>query len=255
MIRKIFGRAPAIPTEGSSSVKVILLAAGTGKRLGARTKKTPKCLVPLGGGENLLKRYFRSFRALGLKDIVLVVGHQKEMILSEYVRTGRGLRIRSIENEEYEKGSLLSLFKASEELNEDCLIMDADVYFETRSLKRLVDSKHPSSFLVDPRTKFTGEEMMVMTEGRRLKQIAKKISPSLKMVGESVGFLKIRKNDAERLKNILADFVRRGKTGVEYEEAYNALMQQTAIGSEIITEFWTEMDFEEDLKTIMRRHH
>ena len=234
-------------------MKVILLAAGVGRRFGQRTKKIPKCLVPLGQGETLLKRYFRSFRSIGLREIIIVVGHKKEMIMSETARSGHHLKVRFVENEEYTKGSVLSLFKASHELNDDCLIMDADVYFPTRALKRLVNSKHRSSFLVDPRSRFSGEEMMVMAKKDRPVRIAKKVDASLKVLGESVGFLKVGKTDAKLLKKILASFIRRGKTDVEYEDSYNILMQKTKLGVESITEFWTEIDFEEDLRKIRRR--
>ena len=241
------------PTCYTVYMKVILLAAGVGRRFGRRTKKIPKCLIPLGHGETLLKRYFRSFRSVGLREVVLVVGHKKEMIMSQSARIGRGLKIRFVDNDEYTKGSVLSLFNASHELNDDCFIMDADVYFPTEALRRLVRSKHRSSFLVDTRSHFSGEEMMVMSKKKHPVRIAKKVDPSLKVLGESVGFLKVGKADATLLKKILKSFIRHGKTGVEYEDSYNVLMQKTTLGAEPITGFWTEMDFEEDLRKIRDR--
>ena len=236
-------------------MKIILLAAGRGKRFGRRTQTTPKCLIPIGpGGQNLLRRYFLSFRRLGLQDVVIVVGHQKEKIIRECARIDHGLKVRFIPNEKYTRGSLFSLFKASEELRGDCLIMDADVYFPIAALRRLVRSRHSSCFLIDPRSKFSGEEMMVMSRNGKPSLIAKKVDPSLKALGESVGFLKISKTAAEKLKKILKKFVEQGKLDVEYEESYNVLMKKTRIGCEKITEFWTEMDFEEDLRVIQRRH-
>ncbi len=234
-------------------MKVILLAAGRGRRFGRGTAQCPKCLVPLGTrGENLLSRYLTSFRSLGLREVAIVVGHRKEKILHECAKKGHGLSIRFIENTAYAKGSLLSLFAASHELDENCLIMDADVFFPTKALKRLVNSKHRSSFLIDPRSRSSGEEMMVMARKNHTVRIAKKIDSSLQILGEAVGFLKIGKEDGKILRAILKNFVRRGNADVEYEESYNALMKKRMIGVEKIHEFWTEMDFEEDLKKIKR---
>ncbi len=236
-------------------MKVILLAAGVGKRFGKRTKRLPKCLIPIGpSNENLLSRYLASFRALKLRNIVIVVGHQKDKIIRECIRKSHGLSIRFIQNENYTRGSLLSLFKASKELDDDCLIMDADVFFSTAALKRLINSKHKSAFLIDSRSCFTGEEMMVMAKKGHAVCIAKRTDPLLEVLGEAVGFLKIKKEDGKILKKILTSFVQQGKIDVEYEDSYNELMKKTSIGVEKISGFWTEMDFEEDLNKIKLLH-
>ena len=233
-------------------MRVILLAAGKGRRFGKRTKRLPKCLIPLGsGGETLLSRYLASFRALGLRDVVLVLGHKKEKIIRECVEKGRGLSVKFLVNPDYEKGSIVSLCTAAGEMDEDCLLMDADVFFRTGALKKLVRARN-TSFLLDPRSKSGGEEMMVMAQGRRLVRISKKVDPKLTIVGEAVGFFKVKKEDAKRLAEILKKMVRAGKTGVEYEESYNELMKVKKVGFEIITGFWTEMDFEEDLKSLRK---
>src|SRR3989338_4033548 len=105
-------------------MNVILLAAGVGRRFGPQTKKTPKCLIPLGKNqETLLSRYFESFRELGLKRVVAVVGHQKEKVQKACQQLGLGMDIRFITNPRYTKGSIVSLYSAREELDEDCLIM------------------------------------------------------------------------------------------------------------------------------------
>lgn len=181
------------------------------------------------------------------------MGHEKAKIIRECSKKGLGLSIRFIENADYAQGSVLSLFKASRELDDNCLIMDADVFFPANALKRLVRSKHKSAFLIDPRSRSSGEEMMVMAQKNRVVRIAKKTDPSLEILGEAVGFLKIAKSDAKILREILKNFVRSGKTTVEYEDSYNALLQKRKIGLEKIHEFWTEMDFEEDLKKIRSR--
>ena len=230
-------------------MKVILLAAGVGRRFGRRTKTLPKCLIPLGrSGENLLKRYLSSFRALGLEDIVIVVGHQKDKIRAQ-AKTAR-----FIFNKNYRIGSIVSLYAASKELNDNCLIMDADVFFPTAVLKKLVRSGKKTAFLIDPRARSSGEEMMLMAKNGWPVAISKKIDPALNILGEATGLFKIGKQAAKKLKRILRDLIRQGKTGVEYEESYTKLMKNEKVGFVSVgNAFWTEMDFEEDLKKIQTR--
>ena len=242
-------------------MKVILLAAGRGRRFGKRTVRLPKCLIPLSRGEDLLSRYLDSFRALKLRDVVLVVGHEKDRVIRACIEKGRGLSVKFLFNPRYEQGSIVSLFTAAHELTDDCLIMDADVYFQTNALGKLLKTPG-SAFLLDPRSKSSGEEMMVMapatktSAGRRSLRpcrISKRIDPRLCIIGEAVGFLKLKRSDALLLSDILEKMVRQGKTGLEYEEAYNELMKTRRVGFKKITGFWTEMDFEEDWAVIARR--
>lgn len=233
-------------------MKVILLAAGRGKRFGRRTARLPKCLIPLGSGKNLLSRYLDAFRKLGLRDVVIVVGHEKDQIIHECVEKGRGLSIKFLVNPEYKKGSIVSLFTAAGEMDQDLLIMDADVFFSAASLRPLL-KKNRSAFLLDPRSVSSGEEMMVMAKNGRLSRISKKLAPDLRVIGEATGFFKVIKKDAKTLSGILKKMVQAGKTGVEYEDAYNRLMKNNRVFFETIRGFWTEMDFEEDRNKILKR--
>lgn len=229
-----------------------MLAAGIGRRFGRQTRRLPKCLIPLGKpGENLLTRYLDSFRELGLKELLIVCGHQKEKIMRESRKKGTGLKIHFLFNKDYRKGSILSLHRAAGELRGDCLIMDADVYFPAEALRRLLKSRHKTCFLVDTRVKGTGEEMILMAKAGRPYSISKKIDSSLKVLGESVGFLKIGKSDVPLLAKILEAFVKCGKVHEEYEAAYDVLLKRRKAGYETMDGFfWTEMDFEEDLEKI-----
>ncbi len=232
-------------------MKVILLAAGRGRRFGRRTASLPKCLIPLRRGQTLLSRYLDSFRKLGLRDIVVVVGHQKEKIVEACVELGRGLSIRFLDNPLYKKGSIVSLYTARDEMQADCLIMDADVYFRAEQINKLVCAKR-SVFLLDPHSKRTGEEMMLMARQGKPVQISKCPDTKLQTLGEATGFLKLKEKDASLLARILEKMVHAGKTECEYEESYNALMKTRRLGVERISGFWSEMDFEEDRKKILK---
>lgn len=231
--------------------RVILLAAGRGKRFGRRTTALPKCLIPLGGGDTLLKRYFDSFRELGLREITVVVGHEHGQVRRAAKRWGKGLNVRFVYNAQYKKGSVLSLRRARSHFDRSILVMDADVYFPTEALGRLLEAPAESAFLIDPRSRSAGEEMMVMARNGRLAEISKRVNPRLSVVGEATGIAKFGKGDARMLARILDGLHRAGRHDVEYEESFSRLMKRRDLGAVGMDGlFWTEMDFEEDLARI-----
>ena len=60
-------------------MKVIILAAGEGKRLGQLTHQNPKCLVELFG-KSLLQWQMELFKQFDINDITIVKGYLEEKI-------------------------------------------------------------------------------------------------------------------------------------------------------------------------------
>ena len=58
-------------------MKAIILSAGYGSRLGNLTKELPKSLVDING-KSIIERQIETFRNNGVKDIVVVVGPNKD---------------------------------------------------------------------------------------------------------------------------------------------------------------------------------
>ena len=231
--------------------RAIVLAAGVGKRFGERTRALPKCLLPLGKGETLLSRYLDAFRRTGVREVVIVVGHLEGLIRRACRRHGRGLKVRFVRNKDYRRGSVLSLYRASKELDREVLVMDADVFFPAEALDRLLAAPG-SAFLVDPRSRITGEEMILTAKDGRPWHLSKKPDPALPCLGEATGIVKFARTDALELKRVLADFYRRGILDVEYEDAYCRLMKNRRIGTVGMDGlFWSEIDFEEDLEKVL----
>ncbi len=230
-------------------MKAVILAAGVGKRLGKQGQGIPKCLVQIAG-ISLLVRMLSSLERVGIKDRIVVVGYEKEKIenLVNTVPNARGtVRLRI--NPDYRRGSILSLWCARDEFNNDLLIMDADVLYADALLSKLVFSSHPNALLLDPRSNSTGEEMMLMVRGNRVVHIGRKVEGDYDLIGEGVGFLKLSRQDAPVLKEALEQLVREGKGDCEYEDAIELLLQKVVVGYESVGGLaWTEIDFPEDIQ-------
>ena len=82
-------------------IPAVVLAAGKSSRMG-RTK----ALLPLGG-ETFVSRIVRTFRSAGVEDVVVVVGHDAELVSDVLGRMDLAPRV--ILNTDYESGQLSSI--------------------------------------------------------------------------------------------------------------------------------------------------
>ncbi len=235
-------------------MRAILLAAGRGRRLGI---DGPKCLVPIAG-KSLLERHLANMPEAGITALTIVVGFQQAMIRDELARLAPSLAgklsIELVENPRFVHGSIVSLQVASERLLEGAIWMDADVFYPSALLRRLVETSHDSSVLLDARSDETGEEMMLGTIAGRVHQIARRVgktSPDGRpwdVVGEAVGFAKAGPQGGAVLKRILDAEVEAGRLDQEYEAAMYTAFAETEFGFERADDFaWTEIDFQEDV--------
>jgi choline kinase len=230
-------------------MKAIILAAGVARRLAPLTDRTHKCLFPVGD-RPLLTRMLDALESVGVRDAVLVVGHCGDQVRAVAGEKLGSMRIRYVENPDYTRGSVLSLYAARAHLVEPALVMDADVLFPREFLRRLVHATAPSAFLIDRGFQDTGEEVKFYTRGDRVIALGKKFVPeSWDQVGEGVGFFKCGAEAVPELNRLLQQVIRDGDGLSEYEDALHALVAQRHVGWVDVTGLpWTEIDFAEDLR-------
>ncbi|MGQ0811484.1 MAG: phosphocholine cytidylyltransferase family protein [Nitrospiraceae bacterium] len=228
-------------------MKAIILAAGVGKRLWPVTQHKPKCLIEFGG-RALLLRYLDALSSLGIKRATLVVGYKQELIRAAVGAGCCGVGISYVVNDQYHRGSISSLWLARTELDDDAVIMDADVLFHREILRRLIHSPWPTALLMDDTVKQQTEECMVVVRGGRVVALTKKMPSQYDYAGEGVGFLKIRHADTPYLTKSLQGHVDRGAWDMEYEDGLLEFFGEVKVGHEKIGGLpWTEIDFPADV--------
>ena len=84
-----------------SSSKVIIVAAGRGRRLGPETEDIPKCMVRVAG-QPILHWQLRAFAAAGLSDIVVVRGY-----LGDRIDGGR-VALAFVDNPNWDHNNILA---------------------------------------------------------------------------------------------------------------------------------------------------
>ncbi|MDF0645360.1 MAG: phosphocholine cytidylyltransferase family protein [Nitrospira sp.] len=233
-------------------MKAVILAAGVGKRLWPLTQHRPKCLIEIGG-RSLLHRYLRSLGEVGVARADIVVGYKQEMIRAAVDANSHGVRVNFLVNEQFHRGSISSLWEARTVLDDDVVIMDADVLFHREILRRLVQSEYPNALLMDESVKQTGEECMVVVEGGRVVALTKRLPLHYDYAGEGVGFLRVRAADTPHIVASLRRYVDREAWQMEYEDALLEFFRDVKVGHEKIGGLpWTEIDFAEDVEKAER---
>ena len=225
-------------------MRAILLAAGMGRRL---QRPFPKCLVDIGG-VTLLRRALRALAAVEVIEAWVVVGYRQDLIAAELDRFPSPVPVICVSNEAYLRGSVRSLWAARQVLSGAVLVMDADVLFPVHLLGRLVQSSHGNCVLADPRSTFTGEEMMLTIRDGHIWDITRGSHGPSHVLGEGVGFYKLDRIAAHRLRGLLEEWIANGRDDEEYEEVFRALFKTCVFGYELVGDLpWTEIDFPEDI--------
>lgn len=230
-------------------MNAVILCAGVARRLTPLTERTHKCLLPVGD-RPMLSHMLDALESVGIRESTLVVGHCADQVRQVAgTQVGR-MRIGHVENPQYTKGSVLSLYAARAWLVEPVLIMDADVIFPREFLRRLLRAPAPSAFLVDRGFRETGEEVKFYTRGDRVIALGKKVMPEAwEQVGEGIGFFKCGAEAGPELVRLLERVIAESDGLSEYEDAFNLLVLEHHVGWVDVTGLpWTEIDFAEDLR-------
>jgi len=239
------------------SCRVLILAAGQGRRLGASVP--PKVLLDFEGS-SLLTRHIRILDNCGLRDITVVIGYRAEELRAEIVHLCR-LRapgVNLVRNPSFRNGSIVSLWRACAVLRSGApvILMDADVLYDSRLIVRLLDSPHESCFLLD-RSIEPGEEPVKLCIDRgRIVDFHKRPQIEHQWHGESVGFFRFSPAIAAELAERVDEYIAEGRTQVEYEEPIRDLLlarDGSGFGYEDISGLpWIEIDFPADVERARR---
>lgn len=114
----------------------VILAAGAGSRMGALSAKCPKALLPVANVP-LIHRHLADLRALGVEDVVVVVGHLGDQIRSALGNGAAwGLSIRYVEQRE-RHGLAHAVGQLESHLDRPFYLILGDIYFEFGALSAL----------------------------------------------------------------------------------------------------------------------
>jgi choline kinase len=165
-----------------SAKLALILAAGNGSRIAARSGEGPKPLVSLNG-KPLLEHVMCNARDAGVEGFVIVIGYRGHAIKEWYESHPlSGVQVTWIENPDFRKDNGISVLCAKKVIQEKFLLLMADHIFETETARTLlrqplqkdevilgVDRNITSIFDLDDATKVRLEVDRIVEIGKMLR--------------------------------------------------------------------------------------
>jgi L-glutamine-phosphate cytidylyltransferase len=240
------------PITDSSIVRVIILAAGQGKRLLPLTSDIPKALLDIGG-KTLIERQIEAFAANGLADFVVVTGYgvdKMEQALA-VVAARLNVSIITVFNPFYAVAdNLASCWLLRSFMNSDFIQVNGDNVFRSDLVARLLEPTPQNiTVAINRKETFDADDMKVMLDGLRLTDVGKTL-PVDQVAAEAIGFYLFRDAGVGHYVQEL-ELAMRDPQGLKrwFPSAIGSLAKKVPVGVVEITGLrWSEVDFPVDLQ-------
>jgi len=236
-------------------MKVIILAAGEGKRLRPLTKNTPKSLVKVWG-ESLLERQLNQLKQFNIDDVTVVTGYCKEKI--------EELGVNCVFNKEYDSTNMVyslacCLPEILETDKENTIILYGDIAYSNAHLTSLINSESYSAMTIlgnsdwyelwssrldDP---LSDAETFIFDDNMKLTEIGARPDSIEQVQAQYMGMIKV---DSALLSGLLASYLESATTYKIRNMYLTDLIQQVVdkkeVNVKLVSGSWIEIDTIED---------
>jgi choline kinase len=235
----------------------LVLAAGASRRLRPDTDHLPKTLLPVSGDVTILDITLKNLAAVGLTDVVVLVGFAAAAVASRVPALERrhGVAIELIHNDRAEEwNNAYSLWLARDHFGSGVLLVNGDTLHPVTVEETLLAARRPGRdadliLALDNVKPLADEEMKVVLDGRGLMtRITKQMDPA-HADGEYIGATLIEPVAAAALADALEVTWKRDP-GLYYEDGYQELADRggAVAVAPIGAVDWVEVDDHRDLQ-------
>ena len=230
-------------------MRALILAAGVSRRLYPHTYATPKCLLEVGG-KAIIHYQLEALRELGVKDITMIVGYYREMLIANIEKNFPDLRFNFVVNHHYfETNTAYSVYAGRESFNGEYLLMNADVVYPKELLSKLFNSHYENALAVD--IKSCGREEVKVIDGgeNKVTAIGKDLIED-QCLGEFIGVAKFSSVFVEQFIRALGSLIEAGGKNDYFEAGIEQLLEKLQVHYVDVSEYpCLEIDFIEDLES------
>jgi 2-aminoethylphosphonate-pyruvate transaminase len=224
-----------------------------GSRLGPHTLDTPKTLLTLGS-QTIFDRIVVGLSKIGIKDVIVVVGHAGVRLRSHALAYSRAIvknemNFEFIHNDNLNAGNIYSFWLARRKMEDDFVLLNSDVVFDYEALNLLKNYQKRTALLIDDTKPLGYEEMKVkVTKTNIIRDISKNLNPSTSR-GEYIGIMKVSSKDAPRILHKAQYLLSKKNFPLYYEDAFRLVAQEEDCLFACSTNRlpWTEIDTIDDM--------
>ncbi len=190
--------------ENKEKPIVILISAGTARRLYPLTINTPKCLLELEKNTLLIDYQLKMLIENGIKEVKIIVGFEASKIIEHVKSYSKKINIECFYNPFYDiTNNFASLWLFLNQFSfEDCITINGDNIFTSNVIKHLITSSGDIVVTINDKDKFDDDDMKVLYDkkSKLLLKISKLLDKNIANA-ESIGIIKYNKKGLKLLKN------------------------------------------------------
>jgi choline kinase len=232
-------------------MRVIVPAAGIGRRLRPYTDARPKPLVPVCG-RRLIARTMGQLAHAGVDEVVCVTGYRAGFLERALVDLRDRPALHFVRNDRFgTTNSIVSLALTRRWWDRDVCIIDADVCFTDGLLARVLDAP-TDAVALDVSKPAQSMDMRAEVRDGRLVWLDKNL-PDTRTTGEACGLSRWTPRGLEALGRSVDRLLAAGCTDAWYEFAIRDAAGSVPIAIvEVSSDEWAEVDAPEDLAAAER---
>lgn len=231
-------------------MKAILLAAGRGTRIARNIEMVPKSTLPVGGIP-LIRRSVELLQNVGM-DIIVCTGYQENKIRKSL--TGLDKNIKYVYNPFYDvTNSIASLWFARELLNDDIIILNADVFFSKEILQLILEDKRDPVMAIDYSRTVEGDYFFYTSLDGRIEKYGKGL-PIEQRSCEYVGIAKVSRYFLPKFLARMELMIHNQQHDQWWENilySYTDNQEENIYTVDVNGRFWSEIDYFDDYERII----
>lgn len=226
-----------------------------GKRLGEYTRENTKCMVPVNG-IRLIDRVLSQLEEVGIGKLTVVVGY-KGQNLKDYIGSkNHKIAIDFIDNPVYDRtNNIYSLYLAADRLQQDdTLLLESDLIYDTAILRKILDDKSPNVALVAKYESWMDGTMVRIDENNDITNFIPKSDFNYTQADQYYKTVNIYKFSKEFARNKYIPFLEAYTKAVGNNEYYENVLRLLTFMSNtelkalpLDGENWYEIDDKQDL--------
>ena len=225
-------------------MKAVILAGGSGTRLGGLTNKLPKHLLEIEG-KSLLERSLENLQRRNISETIILAGFKSEKIIEQLGYNYNGMLIKYV----IDVSSTATSFHASRGyVNNDTLLLCGDLIYEPNAINYLLEDESRDAMLVVPVSGAKNPAYVTVDDKLNLIDIPRGKENEPRAYGEVADIYKISRESLQILYKIIGEEYQTGIRSRYIEDAILGLSRMTPVKCIKRDLLWLGVNTREDLE-------